>query len=137
LKLLARQVRHIQKAQAGADTKGMKTLIAVAFLALSGCASSSPIQIDSEPRGYHVEINGDYVGKTPVNMDLVRKKGFIFGKRREARVRVYKGSCVDLKIIRKGEDTPATMNFDMSECPVTPKPASSSSGAAASPSPAN
>lgn len=41
-----------------------------AWVLASGCTAIHVIEIDSEPPGAHIEINGDYVGPTPLAYEL-------------------------------------------------------------------
>ena len=97
--------------------KRKQIVLALLILGLaSACTHTKVVEITSEPSGLNVEMDGAYLGKTPLKTSVTRKRNEWSNRIYASEVKASDGECSDTKTIGKDQETPDKMFFDLRAC---------------------
>lgn len=85
--------------------------------------TSKSTEIISTPLGAKIEINNEYIGETPLNVEIIRKQTFIVSPA-SLDIVAYPsapGQYTQKKYIAYHEQTPRKIYFNMDLIPVSPR----------------
>ena len=101
-------------------------MLALTAAALSACVTAWYLQFDdlnivSNPPGARIELNNEYVGRTPLT--IRHRRGGVHGQANRLTIRALHPSlpdCAESRVIGPGDRTPGLVYFELSPCAARP-----------------
>jgi len=94
-------------------------MLALTAAAISACATAWYLQFDdlnivSNPPGARIELNNEYVGRTPLT--IRHRRGGVHGQANQLTIRALAPDCTESRVIGPGDRTPGLVYFELSPC---------------------
>lgn len=94
----------------------MKCGSVLILLMVTGCASTGMVKFDSSSPGVAIDVDGNFMGKTPIQGEVTRERDRWSHKLMAVEIRASKDGCVLTKHVEKGAESPKRVYFDLAEC---------------------